>query len=370
MKPIRCFPAVLVVALALTASSCSKRPVTAPVESAAALSPTTRSGLAALQSALESPAWKSLDALNLAGGPARAAAGVRPVLRDAVTETPALAATVTTSSLVGDVASEMSRRVSGPLAAVIPPEVRGTTYVFDPDRRRYVPDAAREGAPENGVRYVLYAVNPLTGEPVVSEEIGYADLTDEGDEAPNTASLRLRAVSGGITFVDYGVTLAAAAGAGGLAVHGTFFDGHKHLAFGIQAHGEGDEDSQSLALEFQLVVPEDGFTLADQAHAVATPTDSTLRARQTVHVGGNTFSIVSVQKPDLLDATVAVNGAPFAHIHGEAGVLVVLRPDGRPLPAEERAALAQLLGLFDGVSRLLVRLLEPVGVLFSLVPRA
>ncbi len=370
MKPIRCLHAALVAVLGLTAVSCSKDTVTAPAQSASALSPSTRTGLATVQAALESDWWRSLDALGLASGPAREAGRVRSMLRDAVAAESPLASSTGASSLVRTVVERLAPQVAEPLAEVIPPEVRGTTFVFVADQHRYVPDPTRTGAPENGVRYILYAVNPLTHEPVVSEEIGYADLTDEGDATPTTASLRLRAVSEGITFIDYTVALAAAPNTGALAVRGTFFDGHKHLTFAIQAHSERDEAHETLTLEFHLAVPEDDFALSNAARAQATPADNTLRVEQAIRIGGHTFVITGVQKPDLLDATIAVDGSPFALVHGDGSTLVVVRPDGQPLSPEERAALGQLLGLFDGASRMLMHLLEPVGALFALVPPA
>jgi hypothetical protein len=368
MKPIRCLHAALVAVLGLTAASCSKDSVTAPAPSSSALSPATRTGLATVQAALESDSWRSLDALSFAAGPAQDAGRVRSMLRDVVASKSPLASSAGASSLVRTVVERLAPPVAEPLAEVIPPEVRGTTFVFDADQHRYVPDPARAGAPGNGVRYILYAVNPLTHEPVVSEEIGYADLTDEGDATPATASLRLRAVSKGITFIDYTVALAAAPSSGALAVRGAFFDGRKHLTFAIQAHSERDEVHETLALEFHLAVPEDDFALANAARAQATPADNTLRVEQTIQIGGHTFVIASVQRPDLVDATIAVDGAPFALVHGEGSTLVVVRPDGQPLSAGERAALGHLLGLFDGVSRMLAHLLEPVGALFGLVP--
>ena len=358
---------------ALAAAGCSRdnetAPLTAPsTNSGAALTPATQSGLATLQGALESPAWQSLDALRLTGDPAAsAAASVRPLLNPAA-EAPA-AATTATSSLVLGVAEALKRQAAAsPEAKVIPTSVLGTTYVFDPATHCYVPDPNRTGAPENGVRYILYAVNPFTHEPVVSAEIGYADLTDEGNDTPSTAALRLVAVSDGVTFVDYRVSLAGANGSGELAVEGTFFDGKKHLAFVIHVLGEENADGQTLAVRFRLAVPEDDFSLVNEARAVAK--DGAARVNQAIATGGHRFVIASVHSANEVDATVTVDGAVFATIHGDASTLTVVGADGEPLPPEHRVALWRLLGLFDGVSRLLHCLLMPVNALFALIPQA
>jgi hypothetical protein len=359
---------------ALAAAGCSRDnetvPPTAPsTNSGAALTPATQSGLVTIQAALESPAWQSLDALRLTGpgGPAPLAASVRPMLKGAAAA-PA-EATVATLSLVSDVAQALRQRAAtSPEAKVIPPSVLGTTYVFDPEKHCYVPDPERTGAPENGVRYILYAVNPFTHEPVVSAEIGYADLTDEGNDTPNTAALRLVAVSGDVTFVDYRVSLAGSDGSGELAVEGTFFDGHKHLAFVIHVLGEQSAEGQALAVRFRLAVPEDDFSLVNEARAVAK--DGAARVHQAIAIGDHRFVIASVHTADAVDATVTVDGALFATIHGDASTLTVVGADGEALSQEQRVALWRLLGMFDAVSRLLHCLLVPVNALFALIPQA
>lgn len=365
--------ALAVLTIALIAAGCSRDNPTAPApapstNSGAALTPETQSGLATMQSALESPAWQSLDALRLTSSPAASAAGsVRPMLMGAAATQSVV--TAATSSLVRDVAERLRQlAATSPEAKVIPTSVLGTTYVFDPLKHGYVADPSRTGAPANGVRYVLYAVNPFTHEPVVSSEIGYADLTDEGNDTPNTATLRLVAVSDGVTFVDYRVSLAGENGSGELAVEGTFYDGTKHLAFVIHVLGEQTADGQTLAVRFRLAVPENNFALTNEARAVAK--DGTTRLNQAIAVGDHRFVIASVHSPDEVDATVTVDGAVFAVIHWDASKLTVVGPTGERLPLEDRVALWRLLGLFDHVSRLLYRLLMPVNALFALIPQA
>lgn len=115
-------------------------------------------------------------------------------------------------------------------------------------------------------------------------------------------------------------------------------------------------------------MPEDGFVLTNQAHAEVA--DGTARVNQAIAIGDHRFVIASVHQPDEVDATVTVDGAVFAKIHGDASTLTVLGADGEPLPLEQRVALGRLLGLFDHVSRLLHCLLVPVNALFALIPQA
>lgn len=52
---------------------------------------------------------------------------------------------------------------------------RGKTFVYDPDLGRYVIDQDREGAPDTGVRFILYQ-SGVGGKPDPTAEVGYADL--------------------------------------------------------------------------------------------------------------------------------------------------------------------------------------------------
>lgn len=365
--------ALVVLTAALISAGCSRDnpsgpgPAPSTNSGAAALTPETQSGLVTLQSALESPAWQSLDALRLTSSAAASVAGsVRPMLSAAATSS---MVTASTSSLVRDLAERLRQQVAtSPEAKVIPASVLGTTYVFDPEKHAYVADPSRTGAPANGVRYILYAVNPFTHEPVVSSEIGYADLTDEGDDTPNTAALRLVAVSDGVTFVDYRVSLAGENGSGELAVEGTFYDGKKHLTFTIHVLGEQSAEGQTLGVRFRLAVPEDNFALTNETRAVSK--DDITRVNQAIAIGDHRFVIASVHSSNEVDATVTVDSAVFALIHWDPSKLTVTGPTGERLPLEDRVALWRLLGLFDHVSRLVYRLLMPVNALFALIPQA
>src|SRR5437016_14597703 len=79
---------------------------------------------------------------------------------------------------------------SGISASVIPPQYLGQTFVWDDATHKYVvgPDAG----PSNGVRIILYALNPVTGavaEP--SSAVGFADLLDESTTSPAVNKLHV-----------------------------------------------------------------------------------------------------------------------------------------------------------------------------------
>ena len=84
---------------------------------------------------------------------------------------------------------------SGAIAASIfpPAVVLGTTYTWNATTFQYEANdpAVVPGAPSNGVRFILYALD-LAGQPIATQPIGYADLMDES--SGNTQTLHILVV--------------------------------------------------------------------------------------------------------------------------------------------------------------------------------
>ncbi|MEO7475128.1 MAG: hypothetical protein ABIY46_07305, partial [Gemmatimonadales bacterium] len=91
--------------------------------------------------------------------------------------------------------------------AVVPSEVLGTTFVWDEATNQYVA-SGEAGAPSAGVRFRLYAVDPVLlrpVEPVVA--VGYVDIIDQG--TANATAVRVKVVSQNVVYLDYSVTASA-----------------------------------------------------------------------------------------------------------------------------------------------------------------
>ena len=83
-------------------------------------------------------------------------------------------------------------------AASVPAEYLGVTFVYNAEINQYEPSELT-GAPADGVRFLVYAINPISGliiEPVV--EVGYADIvvteSASAGDGPDRAGLRGRHV--------------------------------------------------------------------------------------------------------------------------------------------------------------------------------
>ena len=106
---------------------------------------------------------------------------------------------------------------SGP---IVPVDYLSRTYVQGIDGYEY--DAARTGAPANGVRFILYEIDPITREPGATE-IGYVDLLDESSTLAYV--IRVLAVTGGVERINYTVSAVIGVQTLGFIVSGFISDG-------------------------------------------------------------------------------------------------------------------------------------------------
>ncbi len=92
-------------------------------------------------------------------------------------------------------------------AALFPPEIVGKTFEWNVTTDVYEP-TTRTGAPSTGVRFILYAVDPLTSMPVEPlVEVGYVDLNDESTVSVAKLHVTVAGLGGTPVYVDYRVTL-------------------------------------------------------------------------------------------------------------------------------------------------------------------
>src|SRR5690606_6305582 len=84
----------------------------------------------------------------------------------------------------------------------------GKTFTWDVDTDTYeLSDPPREGAPGNGVRFVLYQLDEGTGMPVEPlAEVGYVQLTQTGTAQTSSATVQV-VTSGGTTVMQYTATV-------------------------------------------------------------------------------------------------------------------------------------------------------------------
>lgn len=259
-------------------------------------------------------------------------------------------------------------RSGGPLAGpIISGWHRGSTFVYDPIEDEYVDDLERTGAPETGVRFIIYATDEA-GVPIVEEETGYADLIDEGDGSEEDIVLRLIVVDGENTVLDYRTTLDHDANRGALTVAG-FLAGEEHtLDFDLSLEAEEIEEKTILDIDFSFGVESLGFAISG---AISGIEDGNDEGPGSVEITmENQFDTVRllVEGDDAgFEGTVWVNGAVWATVtgvHGEEPVFA--NAAGGNLTEVEFKVLVHIFGIVEDVFAFLEDIVDPVDDLVLL----
>ncbi len=254
-------------------------------------------------------------------------------------------------------------RANSQAMPVLPADALGKTFIYDAATDRYVVDPTRTGAPGNGVRYILYAINPVTGEPLVGQEIGYADYLDEGRSLPNGVALRLVVVSKGVTYLDYSLSLVGTLQSVTVGVKG-FIRGHTNqLAFRIDVVAHGPGQAAILDVDFAFELPALNFRATGVVHGATVDGGGNQTVDLAVQVGSDLIEVSATQESNGLNARFKVNGALFATATGDPKHPVIRGADGSALTADELTALQGIVGLTDGVFKLLGNLLAPASAL-------
>ena len=207
-------------------------------------------------------------------------------------------------------------------AAIFPDSARGKTFVWDTTSDRYVTSTAA-GAPANGVRFLLYAVQPFAIVPARPlSMIGYVDLTDQTTPSAAVLGVAIVGTTGPtpMTYANYTISRLVGQSAGA-SVAGFVSDGVTRLdltsaltatltAFTVQttvdvaAQGVHISETASVSGAASVAITTD-FSL--------TSGGETVRANGTVTVDTATRTVGG-------SIAVTVNGQPFATITvGPAG---------------------------------------------------
>lgn len=238
-------------------------------------------------------------------------------------------------------------------ALTFPPELVGTTLVWDAANDRYVADESRTGAPAGGVRIIYYAMNPITRQPVEPVvELGFIDLVDEDDATREAVGVRVIDTTGtaDVTLVDYSVALSgqgsAAEGEIVLTAAGALSTGPDGVEFDLTQTFTWDEaaDLEELSLAYVYEAGGAGVTLEVQASSAFEALDwETMDVR--LHVTGGAREVE-------LTATLASDGALDGELRADGQLAVVIggtelspaftRPDGAELTQQQRQALREL----------------------------
>lgn len=224
--------------------------------------------------------------------------------------------------------------------AAVLDEHLGVTFTRDPETLEYGPSDL-PGAPANGVRFIVYAVDPISLQPITPlSEVGYADV--EITESASAASIRVELVSSNVTYLDYTVGASGNDSSVLVTVSGFASNGQDRVNFDLD--NRLDFDLETIVLDYSLVVPTRGnFRIDFEGESTSTGVTSLLVARGP---HGN-VSIAGTQTSTTATFEVEVNGEPFATITvPEVGEPTITGADGEALTQEELEALDQVFRVF------------------------
>src|SRR6266568_4618832 len=298
------------VALALLAAACSDNPL-APAKPADPLA--TAANVQALGTSFASPAFESFTfASTYVPTAASPLAALRPLLRAAQpTLVTRRALSLAESRLVATALRAALVPSSGAIAASIfpPAVVLGTTYTWNATTFQYEANdpAVVPGAPSNGVRFILYALD-LAGQPIATQPIGYADLIDES--------------SGSATFdIRFDVNAA---------------DAHVRLRMTLTAP---DQNTLRLAINFRLQFGSEVVTVT----------------------GTQTLDLTTLSESATL--TVLVDGGIYATITETDGSITIAGGGGQELTADDLTALQAIFEAIATTFQQFDALFAPAGSL-------
>jgi len=349
---------VFVLAALVAAAACSDSTGPLPPLDEAALV----GDMNAAASATDAPAAASLavlgDQMNFALG-----GGVAVVAAEAV---PALLKDPLALVKDGALAKRLAPTAGGTTASVIPQAALGKTFVYSTDSGRYVL-SARTGAPANGVRFVLYAVDPLFQEIVLPlTEVGYADLTRTVVNDNARARVEVWTTGGETKVLDYVAIVGGTLVAPAVTVEGFSRNGADSLAFRLVTRAS--LANESVSINWRAAVPSRDLVTVVEQVLTGGEVGSVAFDGKIASANGVVTMKGTLQQQSGGTITVKVNGETFARIvlATPSAEPEITGPTGEPLTEQQVVMLQQIFAWFQGAYALFFGLLAPVSGLLDL----
>ena len=241
----------------------------------------------------------------------------------------------------------------------IPSEVAGKTFVWDESTNTYVVSDL-SGAPSNGVRFLLYAVDPVTYRPVEPVvETGYVDVIDQSTSA--LANVRIKVVEGDVTYLDYQVVASATTSSGLVTISGFAFNGTTRASFTLKNTVSENNGGIVIVLDYSLDVPSRNLSV-DWTATIAniSLTDVVVTLDLAVSGPNGDVRLVGTSGVDGGTYTVKVNGDTFATITLTTSSLTITGAGGDPLTSDEAQALEMVFYSYEASLDAFSHLLMPV----------
>jgi hypothetical protein len=252
------------------------------------------------------------------------------------------------NALQGNLVSS-SLRSPADIQDLFPADVLGKTFEWDTETDEYVVGTV-PGAPANGIRVLIYSVNPVSGMPVEPlQELGFVELTDEGTAQYAQVGILLRIL--GNTFADYSVRQVQNLASDVYTAQGRInsADLQRHIDFSM-TYTVNLGGVQTLAMD---VAGSEGTVIGLDITRMASEDAIDF----SVGRGGNTVSFEGTLTTTTVDADIKFNGTTVASITGNRDDPAITVSEGFSLTPAQLVALGQI---FEAASQFLDDLFEGI----------
>lgn len=266
----------------------------------------------------------------------------------------------------------LARAVSAnsPALTLIPEDRRGKTYERGVEGGYYYnTENVRTGAPANGIRFILYEVNPVTHD-IGQTEIGWVDVVDESTDLSRVA--RVIVVSDGVEYINYTVSKTRVDGSFSFAVAGFFGNGTDQVDLDLSLTFVNTDLTSTVTVDYMIEIVSRGFLMDATMVLVvdhATETESStieVSFQQGLHTVVVTGGVEMTELGESGTIEIMVDTQLFATVTFEGETLTVVGPDGEALSGDHAQAVRNIFhrveSLFDDKFEHFVR---PVSWLFE-----
>jgi hypothetical protein len=327
----------------------------------------TSADLEAMNSTFASPTFSSFSTFSWMFD---AALGGSPIISNSVAalgihgKTPAAmrAAAVRVAQRMSALKPKPEGLSTSQAAMTIPLSVAGRTFVYDEASSSYVISTDAPPLANNKVRFVLYAVDPVTFAPVSPlVTTGYVELTDLSEGS--TQSARIQVVSAGTTYIDYTVTGSAGVSSAQITVRGYVTDGTTQANITLRST---INLTAGLTLTYALGVPsrDVSVNMTVSMTDVTTP-GAPITMNMTMRGPNGTVNISGAFTETAGTLYIRINGDAFATITTDGATTTITRTDGTPLADEDYQAVNGVFLLQAGAFLAFDQMMAPVGALFE-----
>jgi hypothetical protein len=244
--------------------------------------------------------------------------------------------------------------------ALLPARVLGATLTWEPRRGRYV-TGQEPGAPADGARFVLYAIDAATGRPAQPlQPVGHVDVTDA--DTPSGGAVRLRVISGASTWLDYVVSADRTTESASVGLRGFVTNGADRISFDIRTEHALADSTEGGRMDYRIGVPSRDLAL-QWTVALGTPGSAAEPMTLDLALSSADGSVLVAGKLTGGTGTLhaLANNVPVATVTVSGRGVALQRPDGAELDSAEARAVRHVLASVEDASRLSGQLLAPVA---------